>query len=152
MKTRALGIFLCLAVVGIVLAADPHFTPSKITYAKKNSWEALASKWMSSNDLRGYVEDQKNENKQMIFVDYNGAQYRGLFSDKIKYKGWYYVEVFTESEMAKEITYYKKRGFEPSYIYKNAGGYTCVFVTPEQVGEARKLLNDLGIGTPTVKE
>lgn len=151
MKAHTLGFLLGLIFTGVVLAADPHFTPSKITYAKKNSWEELASKWMSSDDLRLFVEDQKKDGKQMIFVDYNGAQYRGLFSSKIQYKGWFYTERFSEAEMAKELTYYKKRGFEPSYIYRNAGGFTCVFVKPEQFAEARKLLEELGIGAATVK-
>ena len=151
MKAR-LALLILFTTFAVALAADPKFTPSKITYAKKNTWEAVASKWMSSDALKNHVEDQKKNNQQMIFVDYNGAQYRGLFSDKIKFKGWFYVEVFSEKSMAGEIAYYKKRGMEPTYIYKNAGGYTAIFVNPEQVGEARKLLADLGIGECTVKE
>jgi hypothetical protein len=148
-RIAALVLFTTFAAA---IAADPKFTPSKITYAKKNSWEAIASRWMGSNELKNYVEDQKKNNKQMIFVDYNGAQYRGLFSEKIKFKGWFHVEVFSEKAMAGEISYYKKRGMEPTYIYKNAGGYTSIFTTPEQVSEARKLLEELGIGPCTVKE
>lgn len=151
MKT-CLAALIFFTAFSVVFAADPKFTPSKITYAKKNTWEAVASRWMSSDDLKNYVEDQKKNNKQMIFVDYNGAQYRGLFSDKIKFKGWFYVEVFSEKEMSKELAYYKKRGMDPTYIYRNAGGYTCIFANPDQVAEARKLLEELGIGACTVKE
>jgi hypothetical protein len=54
--------------------------------------------------------------------------------------------------MSREIAKYKGEGFEPSYIYKNAGIYTAVFVTPGQLPQARKLLDEIGIGPATVKK
>ena len=136
------------------LAAVPSvkFEPSKIDYAKKNSWDAVASKWMSSKELKNYIQDLKDDKKQVIFIDYNGAQYRGLFSDKVKYKGYYWMERHSQQTMSEDIAYYKKKGMEPSYIYRSGGGYTAVFVNPEQMEEARKVLGELGIGECTVKE
>ena len=153
MKARLAAVIL-LTTFAAALAAVPSvkFEPSKIDYAKKNTWDAVASKWMSSKDLKNYIQDLKDEKKQLIFIDYNGAQYRGLFSDKVKYRGYYWLERHSQQTMAEDIAYEKKRGMEPSYIYKNAGGFTAVFVTPEQMGEARKVLGELGIGECTVKE
>jgi hypothetical protein len=151
MKSRLVLLSLLLSLT-MVMAGDPQFQPSKIAFAKKHAWEALATKWMSPEELKKYVEDTNNDHKQMIFVDFNGVNYRGLFSDKIKYEGWYYVEVFEEKAMSREIAKYKGEGFEPSYIYKNAGIYTAVFVTPGQLPQARKLLDELGIGPATVKK
>lgn len=139
---------LCL----VALAADSiQFQPSRISYAKKRSWEALASKWMSMEDLQKHSDQQLKANKQMIFVDYNGAQFRGLFSDKIKYNGWYWYVVYSQASMAKEVASYREKGFEPSYICRLADGYTAVFVTPVQLEQARKLLDGLGIGPASLK-
>jgi hypothetical protein len=86
----------------------------------------------------------------MIFLDYNGAKYRGLFSDKIKYNGWFYATPSSHASMAKDIAYHKGKGYEPSYICRLADGYTAIFVTPRQLQESRKLLEELGIGPPTL--
>jgi len=127
--------------------------PSKVRSVKGREREVLFTDWMPQNDLVR-LNDQKEKNgEQMIYFEYHEGkrQYRAIHSKSIRFRGWYWDVVYSEKEMEEEVNLYKSRGYEPAFVVLERSFYQILFVRPEQLSEAQKILLDLGIEPPTLK-
>ncbi|MDZ4287125.1 MAG: hypothetical protein U0984_04160 [Prosthecobacter sp.] len=148
-----LPILLCLSVSLPATAADKpvKVKPSKVSSAKGKEREKLFTDWIPEREFYALVNTK--EDGQMIYYEYHEGKeaYRGIFSKAIKFNGWRWRTLYGEKEMEKEVTSYKGQGYEPLFVVLERNFYQMIFVKPEQLEAARKLIADLGIEAPVVK-
>ena len=53
--------------------------------------------------------------------------------------------------MEDEVKTYKARGYDPLFVVLEGNFYCMLFVKPDQLAAAQKILKDLGIEPPVVK-
>jgi hypothetical protein len=58
---------------------------------------------------------------------------------------------YGEKEMEDEVNTYKARGYAPLFVVLEGNYYRMLFVKPEQISEAQKLLKELGVEPPALK-
>lgn len=135
-------------------AAKPvKVKPSKVSAAKGRDREKLFTDWMSINTLRTLNDEKLKNGEQMIYFEYHEGkqQYRAIHSKAIRFNGWYWDVIYSEKEMEEEVNGYKARGFAPAFVVLERNFYQALFVMPEQLSEAQKLLKEIGVEPPTLK-
>ena len=127
--------------------------PSKVSSAKGREREKLFTDWMPQNDLVRLNEVKQKSGEQMVYFEYHEGkrQFRAIHSKSILFRGWYWDTVYGEKEMEEEVNLYKFRGYEPAFVVLERNFYQILFVRPEQLSEAQKVLKDLGVEPPTLK-
>lgn len=128
--------------------------PSKVESSKGKEREKLFTPWMPYDALRIQVEEKRGKGEQIIFFEYSGSQARAIFVNKLKltgpYSRWY---MTTEQAMEEKLNNEIKGGLQPAFIARNnSGGYTMLFVSPQDMTAVRAALTTLGIGEPRLKK
>lgn len=156
-----LPILLCLSLCMPALAQEKKpaaqdkkpvkVKPSKVSAAKGREREKLFSDWHSQSDFQRVVNERKDG--QLIFYEYHEGKdaYRGIFSKAIQFNGWWRATINGEKDMEKEVNSYKTQGYEPLFVVLDRNYYQMIFVRPEQLEAARKLILDLGVEPPVLK-
>lgn len=127
--------------------------PSKVSSAKGREREKLFTDWMPQNDLVRLSDQKHKGGEQMIFFEYHEGkrQFRAIFTKSLLLRSWYWDTVYSEKDMEEEVNLYKFRGYEPAFVVLERNFYQILFVRPEQLSEAQKILKDLGVEPPTLK-
>ncbi|MFZ2280157.1 MAG: hypothetical protein WAW39_20330 [Prosthecobacter sp.] len=130
--------------------------PSKVESSKGKEREKLFTPWMSYDALRIQVEEKRAKGEQIIYFEYNGSisQARAIFVNKLKLNGpysrWY---MATEQAMEDKLNSEIKGGLQTAFVVRNlSGGYTMLFVSPQDMTAVRAQLTTLGIGEPRLKK
>lgn len=130
--------------------------PSKVESSKGKEREKLFTPWMTYDALRIQVEEKRAKGEQIIYFEYNGsiAQARAIFANKLKLNGpysrWY---MATEQAMEEKLNSEIQGGLQPVFVVRNlSGGYTMLFVSPQDLEAVRTELKGLGIGEPRLKK
>lgn len=147
-----------VCLLNFVSAADAadkplKVKPSKVSAAKSRDREKLFTDWMKMNDLIKMNDEKEKAGEQMVYYEYHEGkeQYRGIHSKAIKFNGFWWRTVSGEKDMEDEVKTYKARGYEPLFIVLEGNFYRMLFVKPEQLAAAQKILKELGVEPPVVK-
>lgn len=150
-----LPIVCLLNFVSVADAADKPLKvkPSKVSAAKSRDREKLFTDWMKMNDLIKMNDEKEKAGEQMVYYEYHEGkeQYRGIHSKAIKFNGFWWRTVSGEKDMEDEVKTYKARGYDPLFIVLEGNFYRMLFVKPEQLAAAQKILKELGVEPPVVK-
>lgn len=127
--------------------------PSKVNSSKGREREKMFTDWLSQNDLVKLNDDKQKNNEQMIYFEYHEGKrkFRAIHSKAIRFNDWWWNTLYGEKEMEEEVNLYRSRGYEPAFVVLERNFYQMLFVKPEQLAEAQKLLKDIGIEPPTLK-
>lgn len=127
--------------------------PSKVSSAKGRDREKLFTEWMPIAALRALNDQKREAGEQMVYFEYHEGkeQYRAIHSKGVRFNGWYWDVIYSEKTMEEEVASYKARGFAPAFVVLERNFYQALFVKPEQLSDAQKILKELGIEPPTVK-
>ena len=152
---RLLPLLCLLNFVSVADAADKPLKvkPSKVSAAKSRDREKLFTDWMKMNDLIKMNDEKEKAGEQMVYYEYHEGkeQYRGIHSKAIKFNGFWWRTVSGEKDMEDEVKTYKARGYDPLFIVLEGNFYRMLFVKPEQLAAAQKILKELGVEPPVVK-
>ncbi|MCW0220742.1 MAG: hypothetical protein OJI67_20610 [Prosthecobacter sp.] len=136
-------------------AADKpvHVKPSKVSSAKSRDREKLFTEWMKADEFDKLSDTKRTGGEQMLYFEYHEGKnaFRAIFTKAILFNGWWRLTIYSEKEMEKTVNDYKKKGFEPLFVVLEGNYYRMIFVKPEQLEAARKLISDLGIEAPVLK-
>ena len=151
-----IGIVLLMAVaIQPLHAADKavHVKPSKVSSAKSRDREKLFTEWIKATEFEKLADAKRAGGEQMIYFEYHEGKnaFRAIFTKAIQFNGWFRLTIYSEKEMEKTVNDYKKKGFEPLFVVLEGNYYRMIFVKPEQLEAARKLISDLGIEAPVLK-
>jgi hypothetical protein len=126
---------------------------SKIEAAKGRLRDKAATEWMPVEQLKTLTTDNRAKGKQLYYCEYHGGKdaWRGFYTDKIKFDGYSYWTYNGENEMEAKVNQEIAKGMKPIFIVRSGNWYSMIFVQPEQFAEARKLLDEIGIGEPKLK-
>jgi len=127
--------------------------PSKVSSAKSRDREKLFTDWMTQNELVKMNDEREKAGEQMISYEYHEGkrQFRAIHSKAIKFNGWWWSTESGEKDMEDEVKTYKARGYDPLFVVLEGNFYCMLFVKPDQLAAAQKILKDLGIEPPVVK-
>ena len=108
---------------------------------------------MTQNDLVKLNDEKEKGREQMIYFEYHEGkrQFRAIHSKAIRFNGWWWNTTYGEKEMEDEVNNYKARGYAPLFVVLEGNYYRMLFVKPEQLSEAQKLLKELGVEPPVLK-
>lgn len=158
MKSITPGIFIFLLAIlfgSPASAADKpvKVKPSKVSSAKSRDREKLFTDWLKEKEMTQLSDTKREAGEQMIYYEYHEGKeaYRAIFSKAIKFNGWWRSTIYSEKEMEQTVNDYKARGYAPLFVVLEGNYYRMIFVKPEQLDAARKLILDLGIEAPVVK-
>lgn len=127
--------------------------PSKVSSAKSREREKLFTDWMSADEIKKLSDTKRSSGEQMIYFEYHEGKeaYRAIFSKGIQFNGWWRSTISSERAMEGTVNDYKAKGFEPLFVVLEGNFYSMIFVKPDQLEAARKLVLDLGIEAPVLK-
>jgi len=127
--------------------------PSKVSAAKGRDREKLFTPWMTQNELAKLNDEKEKGSEQMIYFEYHEGkrEYRAIHSKAIRFNGWWWNTTYGEKEMEDEVNTYKARGYAPLFVVLEGNYYRMLFVKPEQISEAQKILKELGVEPPALK-
>jgi hypothetical protein len=155
MRTRR---YLLTLVLGLLVTAHAKdgvrvaFT-SKIEAAKGRIRDKAATEWMPVEKLEKLTTENRAKGKQLIYCEYHGGKdaWRGFYTEKVKFAGYSYWTYHGEREMEEKVNEEMAKGMKPTFIARSGNWYSMMFVRPDQYAEARKLLDEIGIGEPKLK-
>lgn len=127
---------------------------SKIDAAKARLREAGATDWVTEPELKKINEEKRGQKQQLVFFEYHIGRdkWRGVYTDKALFRGFSWWIIYGENEMEAKVNEEVGKGMEPAFIARSGNYYAMLFVTPEQYADARKALDDLGVGAPKIKK
>jgi hypothetical protein len=129
-------------------------SPSKVEAAKGRLREKTATDWLTEADLKKLNEEKRAKNEQIIFFEYHLGRdkWRGIYTDKVLLRGFSWWIYYGANEMEAKVNEEVAAGRQAAFIARSGNYYSMLFVTPEQYPEARKILDELGIGEPKLKK
>lgn len=156
LKQLLLGLLLlAVALPSASQAADKpvKVRPSKVSSAKGRDREKLFSEWLSADGMKKLSDSKLAGGEQMIYYEYHEGKeaYRAIFSKGIRFNGWWRSTISGERDMEATVNEYKGKGFAPLFVVLEGNFYSMLFVRPEQLDAAQKLIAPLGIEPPVVK-
>lgn len=126
---------------------------SKVAAAKGQLREKAATEWMTVEDLRKLTSTNRDAGKQIIYFEYHIGKdkWRAIFTDKVKFQGYSWWVFYGKNEMEEKVNAEIENGLKPAFIARSGAAYAMLFVKPEQLEEAHKALEELGVGEPKLK-
>jgi hypothetical protein len=126
---------------------------SKIAAAKSGMRDKTATDWMPVEQLRKLNDTKRGQKQQIIFFEYHAGRdmWRGVYTDKLMLQGFSWWTFGGENEMEAKVNEEIKKGLQPAFIGRSGIWYSMLFVNPDQYAEARKILDELGVGEPKLK-
>lgn len=126
---------------------------SKVEAAKGRMREKTATEWMTVAELEKLNDTKKAEKQQLIYFEYHGGRdkWRGIYTDKVMLVGWSWWTFNGEHEMEAKVNEQMDKGLMPAFIGRSGNWYSMLFVTPQDLPAARKVLDELGVGEPKLK-
>ncbi len=162
MKTTANSVWLVLflALVALIPAQakdEVHLTyPSKVEGSKGKEREKLFTPWMSRDALAAHTEDMQKKGGQIIYFEYDSsnAQWRAIYTSKLKLKGPYSRWAYTDEKVMDEaLNRESKLGLQPAFVVHSASGsFTLLMVSPDDLVAVRAELKALGVGEPKLRK
>jgi len=127
---------------------------SKIDAAKLHLRDKAASEWMTEKEIKAHTDSKRAEKQQLIYFEYNGARdkWRAIYTDKVMLKGYSWWCYYGQNEMEAKVNVEMAKGMVPAFIARSGNAYALLFVKPDQLAEARTVLDELGIGEPKLKK
>lgn len=161
MKTTANSVwivfFLVLAALMPAQAKDEVrlSAPSKVESANRKEREKLFTPWMPFQDLNLKESEMRAKGQQLIYFEFDSGtrQSRAIFLSNLKLNRppspW---SLSGDDSMEEIINSQIKAGLQPAFIVRHSsGGYSMLFVSPQDLEAVRKELKALGIGEPKLK-
>ena len=126
---------------------------SKVAAAKGSLRDKGATDWMPVEQLRKLNDTKRGQKQQIIFFEYHAGRdmWRGIYTDKVMLRGFSWWTFGGENEMEAKVNEEMKSGLQPAFIARSGNWYSMLFVNPDQYGEARKILDELGVSEPKLK-
>ena len=108
---------------------------------------------MEQNELLKLNDTKAKTGDYLVYFEYHEGkeQFRAIHSKLAPISGYWWRSISGEKEMEDEVKTYKARGYEPLFVVLEGNYYQMLFVKPNQVAAAQKVLKDLGIEPPEVK-
>lgn len=127
---------------------------SKIDPAKLHLRDKAASDWMTEKEIKAKNDAKRAEKQQIIYFEYNGARgkWRAIYTDKVMLNGYSWWCFYGQNEMEAKVNSQMATGLVPAFIARSGNAYAMLFVKPEQLADARKVLDELGVGEPKLKK
>ena len=127
---------------------------SRVETAKSKEREKTATDWMSVEELTKLNDTKQGQKQQLIYFEYHGGRdkWRGVYTDKVMLRGFTWWTFGGENEMEAKVNEEMEKGLQPAFIARSGNWYSMLFVTPDQYAEARKILDELGVGMPKLKK
>ena len=159
MKTLSLIVVsaVSLMLVGVhqVAAKDKVrvVSESKVAAAKGLLREKAASEWMDVKQIEKLSNENQVKGKQLIYFEYHIGkdQWRAIYTDKVILLGYSWWVFYGKNEMEEKVNSEIENGLTPAFIARSGAAYAMLFVKPEQLAEARKVLEELGVSEPKLR-
>jgi hypothetical protein len=155
---RAVLSVICVGIAGTAAVEGKDqmrvAAESKVESGKGRLREKSATDWLTLEELRALNDKKEGEKQQLIYFEYHGgrAKWRAVYTDKVMFSGYYWWVAGGENEMEAKLNEQMAAGLQPAFITRSGNWYAMLFVTPDQFVEARKVLDELGIGAPKLKK
>lgn len=126
---------------------------SKVAAAKGQLREKASTEWMLVDDLKKLSNENREKGKQLLYFEYHIGKdkWRAIFTDKVKFQGFSWWVFYGKNEMEEKVNSEMENGLKPAFIARSGAAYAMLFVKPEQLEEAHKALEEIGVGEPKLK-